>query len=122
MLRSHANNAVESNGHVSGEATTSAAVEPEQSGPSVARNPLVDASNPLPHGVGALLQMNEVLGDDSNGAAAQASNLGVLNRAAVDGDNLLATSAHNVVQQGDGFDYDNGPFVLPNLFNVPHAA
>ncbi len=45
-------------------------------------------------------------------------------------DNLLATSAHNVVQQGGDFDYNNGPFVFPigndgallNPFHVPHAA
>ncbi len=113
MLRSHGNNVVDSNGNVTGEATTSAAAVPEQSGPGIARNLLVDASNPLPHGIGALPQMNEVTGNDSDGAAAQASNLGVLNRAAVDGDNLLANPAHNVVQQGDG------SFVFHNVNNIP---
>ncbi len=82
----------------------------------------MDASNPLPHGGGTLPPKNEVLGNDSNGAAAQASNLGVLNRAAVDGDNQLANPAHNVVQQGGvgDFDFDNG--ALLNPFGGPHAA
>ncbi len=59
MLRSHANNAVESDGNASGEATTSAAVELEQSGPGVPRNPFVDASNLLPPGAGTLPHENE---------------------------------------------------------------
>ncbi len=63
---------------------------------------------------------------------AQASNLGALNGATVDGDNLLATSAHNVVQQGEmgNFDLGNGQFEVPvrgdgnlvNPFDVPHAT
>ncbi len=80
-LRSHASNAVESDGNVSGEATTSAAIVPEQSGPGIPRNLLVDASNPLPHGAGTLPHENEALGNNLDGAAAQAGNLGVLNRA-----------------------------------------
>ncbi len=84
-LHSHVNNAVGSDGNGSGEANTSAAAEPEASGPGADRNLLVDASNPLPHGAGMLPRMNEVAGNDSDGAAAQASNLGALNGAAVDG-------------------------------------
>ncbi|MCP4545848.1 MAG: hypothetical protein GY835_05200, partial [bacterium] len=107
-----------------GEATTSAAAVPDQSGPGIARNPFVDASNPLPHGTGALPQMNEVTGNDSDGAAAQASNLGVLNRTAVNGDNLLANPAHNVVQQGNGsFVFHNENNIpLLNPFEMPHVA
>ncbi len=131
-LYSHVNNAVKSDRNSLGKANPSAAIELEVSGPSAARNPLVDASNPLLHGAGALLQVNEVLGNDSDGAAVQASNLDVSNGAAVDENNLLATSAHDAVQQGgmDGFDYDNGQLEFPvggdgnllNPFGVPHTA
>ncbi len=128
-LCSHASNA-ESEGNISGVATTSAVVELEQSGPDIPRNPFVYASDLSLHSAGMLPHENEVLGNDSDGAAAQASNSSILNRAAVDGDNLLATPTHDVVQQGNGFDFDNGPFgypagnnvVLLNPFDVPHAA
>ncbi len=92
-LSLHASIVVESNGNVSGEANTSAAVEPEASVPGVLRIPVVDMSNPLLHIAGLLPQVDEVLGNDSDGAAAQASNLGVSNGATVDRDDLLATSA-----------------------------
>ncbi len=84
----------------------------------------MDASNPLPHGMGALPQMNEVLGNDSDGAVAQASNLGVLDRAAIDGDNQLANPAHNVVQQGDGsFVFSNANnVILVNPFDELHVV
>ncbi len=90
----------------------------------------MDVTDQLLTGPGVLPQENEVLGNDSNGAAPQANNSGVLNRAAVDGENQLATRAHNVVQQEGDLNYDNGPFVFPvgydgvllYLFHVPDAA
>ncbi|MCP4702752.1 MAG: hypothetical protein GY862_38710, partial [Gammaproteobacteria bacterium] len=70
-------------------------------------------SNPLLPGAGILPPGNEVLGTNLDEAAAQADNLGVLNRAAVDEDNQLANPAHDVVQQGNGVDFLNGLFAFP---------
>ncbi len=131
-LCSHEHNAVESDRNGLGAANPSAAAELEVTGPGADRNPFVDASNLLTHVSGTLPQANEVLGNDSDGAAAQASNLGISNGAAVDRDNLLATSTHSLVQpDGSGdFDYDNGQLVFPtggdgallNPFNMLHTA
>ncbi len=110
----------------------SAAAEPEVIGPGADRSPVDGVGNQLPRVPGILPQVDEVLGNDSDGAVAQASNLGVSNRAAVDRDNLLATSVHGLVPpdgMGD-FDYDNGQLEFPvgndgnllNPFDVLHTA
>ncbi len=111
-LHSRKNNAVESAGNSPSDANPSAAAEPEVSGPRATWNLVVDVGNLLPHVAGTLLQTNKVVGNDSHGAAAQASNLGALNGATVDENNLLATSAHDSVPQGGTDDFSNGQFVL----------
>ncbi len=115
-LCSHRHIAVESTGNSPGVADPSAAAEPEVTGPGADQNPFdgVAVGNQLPHVPCILPQANEALGNDSDGAAAQVSNCDVSNRAAVDQDNLLATSAHGSVQPDGmgGFDYDNGQFVF----------
>ncbi len=116
---------------IPGVANPSAAAELEVTGPGADRNPVVAVGNQLPRVPGILPQVDEAVGNDSDEAAVQASNLGVLSGAAVDGDNLLATSVHNTVQQGGmgDFNYDNGQLAFPtgddgallNPFNVLHT-
>ncbi len=130
MLHSHVNNVDESDGNGLGGANPSAAAKLEVSGPGADRNLVGNAGNLLLQTTGTLPQMNKVVGDDLQGAAAQASNLGTLNGAAVGENNLLVTSMHDTVQQGGTNGFNNGQlgFFVSNddLLNpsagVPHTT
>ncbi len=79
---------------------------------------------------GILLQANEAVGNNLQGAAEQTSNLSTFNGAAVDVNNLLVNPAHDMVQQGGTDDLNNSQLGLyrsaSNLLNpsagVPHTA
>ncbi len=129
-LRLQCDNTVESLGNGPSDAHPSAATEPEVDGPGVARNPVVNADNQLPQTAGTLSQMNEAVGNNSQGAAEQTSNLGALNGAVVDVNNLLANPMHDTVQLGGTDGLNNSHLVFfgsaSDLLNpsagMPHTA
>ncbi len=100
ILRSH-RNVTESDRSGPGVANPSVAIEPEVTGPGADRD-LLDsvAAGNLPR----------ILGNEMDEAAAQASNLGSYNGAAVDEDNLQATSAHYSMQQEEMDDSGTSQF------------